>query len=183
MAGVVSMFRGINLGSHRRVSMEALRAMFELLGLSEARSHVASGNIVFRADARDLVRLARKIEREFKEQFGFHSDVLLRTAAELRGVIAKNPFAGREGVEPAKLLVWFLEEEPPAASRAQFGEIRIAPEEARLEGRELYIYFPNGQGRSKAPMAQIERAIGGPGTGRNWNTVEKLAEMAGELEK
>lgn len=161
--------------------MEALRAMFDSLELREARSYVQSGNIVFRTDVRDMGRLARRIEREFESAFGFHSDVLLRTAAGMRSVIARNPFAGR-GLEPAKRLVWFLETEPSAAAREKFERIPIGPEEARLDGCELYLYYPNGMARTKLPMARIERVLGSPGTGRNWNTVEKLAEMAGTLE-
>ena len=174
------MLRGVNLGSHRRLSMEALRAMFESLGLRDVRTYVQSGNIVFRTDARDIARLTKRIQQTFEATFGFHSDVLLRTAAEMRDVMAHNPFEGR-GIEPAKLLVWFLEKEPTLESRERFSQIPIAPEEARLHVRELYIHFPNGQGRSKLPMAQIERALSGSGTGRNWNTVEKLTQMAETL--
>ena len=100
----------------------------------------------------------------------------------MRSVISRNPFAGRSGIEPAKLLVWFLPAAPDSDAREKFSRISIGPEEVRLDGRELYMYYPNGQGRSKLPMAQIERALKNPGTGRNWNTVGKLTEMAEGME-
>jgi uncharacterized protein (DUF1697 family) len=180
MPAVVCMLRGVNLGNRRRLSMEALKATFEALGLRDVSTYVQSGNIVFRTEARDMARLAKRIGQAFETTFGFHSDVLLRTAAEMRDAIARNPFEGR-GIEPAKLLVWFLEKEPTPESREKFSRVPIAPEEARLHVRELYIHYPNGMGRSKLPMAQIERAISTTGTGRNWNTVEKLTEMAEKL--
>jgi uncharacterized protein (DUF1697 family) len=162
--------------------MEDLRAMLESLGFSGVQTYVQSGNVVFRTDARDMARLVKRIEQTFESTFGFHSDVLLRTAAEMLGVIAQNPFEGR-GIEPAKLLVWFLEKDPTPECREKFSHIPISPEEAHLGVREIYIYYPNGMGRSKLPMAKIERALTCTGTGRNWNTVEKLTEMADNLQK
>ncbi len=179
MPALVCMFRGVNLGSARRISMEALRGVFESLRLRDVRTYVQSGNVVFRGADRDVPGLAARIARKFEEAFGFRSEVLLRTAAEMREVIAQNPFEGR-GIEPGKLLVWFLEKEPGAEAPGVVQALGIAPEEVRFGARELYIHFPNGQGRSKFAWPKVERAVGTPGTGRNWNTVLKLAEMAGE---
>ena len=174
------MLRGVNLGAHRRISMEPLRAMFESLGLKEVRTYVQSGNIVFRTAAKDTRKLATRIAKQFESVFGFHSDIILRLAPEIRELIARNPFRGRS-IDPAKLLVWFLEKDPPPDAQKKIQALPIAPEEIQFAPRELYIHFPNGQGRSKLPWPQLERALGCSGTGRNWNTVLKLAEMAESL--
>jgi uncharacterized protein (DUF1697 family) len=108
--------------------------------------------------------------------------VILRTVGELRDVIARNPFAKRRGIEPGKLLVNFLAADPGREARDKALAIKIGPEEMHLIGREAYIYFPNGQGRSKFPWAAIERALGTSSTGRNWNSVTKMLEMAEKLE-
>jgi len=99
----------------------------------------------------------------------------------MRSVVARNPFAKRKGIEPGKLLVNFLASDPGKDAREKALAIKIGPEELHLVGREAYIYFPNGQGRSKLPWAAIERALGTSGTGRNWNSVTKMLEIAEKM--
>jgi uncharacterized protein (DUF1697 family) len=108
--------------------------------------------------------------------------VVVRTTAELRAAIAKNPFASRQGIKPDKLLVTFLAVDPGAEARGNALAIQTFPEELRIEGREVFIYFPNGMARPKMSWPRIEKALKTFGTGRNWNTVTKLLEMAEELE-
>jgi uncharacterized protein (DUF1697 family) len=99
----------------------------------------------------------------------------------MRGVIARNPFASRKNIDPAKLVVSFLAQAPGAAEAKLLSGIKVGPEELYVSGRELYIYFPDGQGRSKLPVA-LDRAAKLPATARNWNTVLKLLAMAEEIE-
>lgn len=182
MAVVISMLRGVNLVKHNRIKMDALRALYESLKLRDAQTYVQSGNVVFRSDEKDLEKLARRIETGIERTFGFHSDVILRSAADLRGTIARNPFAGRRDIEPNKLLVTFLTAEPTREAREKVLQVKTAPEELRIEGREIYIYFPNGMGRSKLSWLKIAEMLETSGTGRNWNSVTKLLEMAETLE-
>jgi len=179
---VVSMLRGINLGANRRIQMDALRSMYESLGLKDPRTYVQSGNVVFRTREKDLARLARKIEKGIEAEFGFHSDVVLRNSAEMRDAIARNPFAGRPEVEPAKLLVTFLGSDPGAEAREKIAAVPTGSDELRMDGREIYVYFPNGIGKSKLSWPAIDRALKMSWTGRNWNSVNKLLEMAVQME-
>lgn len=178
----VSMLRGINVGAHHRIKMDALRAVYGSLGLTAVQTYVQSGNVVFRTKDRNLIKLAQQLEDGIEEEFGFRPAVVLRTTAELRQVIVANPFAKREGIEPNKLLVTFLAVEPSPAGCQELAKIKADAEELHLVGREIYIYFPNGMGRSKLPWARIDQAVKTSGTGRNWNTVTKLLEMAENLE-
>lgn len=178
----ISLIRGINVGGRNMVRMEALRAAHDALGLAEAQTYVQSGNVVFRTRLRDLSAIGRRIEDSIQRSHGFRPGVMVRTAAELRGVIARNPFAERSGIEPAKLVVGFLASQPDNAAGEKLRGIRAGPEEFYLSGRELYIYFPDGMGRSKFTTALIERALKTASTARNWNTVTKLMEMAEALE-
>lgn len=178
MTTVVSLLRGVNVGGHHQVPMDKLRALHESLGHREVRTYIQSGNVVFRTSARGLPRLAAEIGAAIEKTFGFRCDVVLRTAAELRAVVEHNPFAGRPGLDPAKLAVTFLPLDPPAGAAARLAALPIAPEEVHLISRELYTYFPNGMGRTKMPFAAVARVLGSPGTARNWNTVVKLLEMA-----
>jgi uncharacterized protein (DUF1697 family) len=182
MAIIICMLRGVNLAGKRKIKMEALRALYESLGLRDVKTLLQSGNVVFRTERRDLVALSKKIENGIEQKFGFHSDVILRTSSELRDAIAKNPFAKRAGIDASRLLVSFLASEPDAEARGNVMRIKAEPEELRIDGREVYIYFPNGMARPKLSMALVERALKTSWTGRNWNTVRKLLEMAEGLE-
>jgi len=176
------MLRGVNLASHNRVKMDALRGLYESLGLQSPQTLIQSGNVVFRTKERDLVRLAKRIEDAIERKFGFRPDVVLRTVSELRDAIRKNPFASRRGIDPSKLLVTFLAGEPDPKACEKVLRIKAEPEELRLDGRELYIYFPNGMARPKLSWTVIAKTLKTTGTGRNWNTVRTLLEMAEEME-
>ena len=178
---VISMLRGVNLGS-RRIKMDALRDLYESLGLKDPQTYVASGNVVFQTKERDLARLTARIEAAIEKTFGFSSDVLLRTAPEMKDVIARNPFAKRRDINPGKLLAVFLAADPGDDARRTVRAIQAAPDELFIDGRELYIYFPNGQARPTLKFAQVDKAIKTAWTGRNWNSVTKLLEMAEALD-
>ncbi len=182
MTVVISMLRAVNVGGHNKIKMDALRALYETLKLRDAQTYVQSGNVIFRSEERDISRLAKRIEDGIQRKFGFRPDVILRTAAEMREVVVRNPFAKRRGIEPGKLLVTFLASDPGEEACEKVRQMKCDPEELRIEGRELYIYFPKGMGRSKLSGAAIEKTLKAPGTGRNWNSVTKMVEMAEKLE-
>jgi uncharacterized protein (DUF1697 family) len=183
MKVIISMLRGVNLGPHNRMKMEALRTLYASMKLREPQTYVQSGNVIFKTDERDLVKLANRIETAIEKKFGFQSDVVLRSTAELRDVIARNPFAKRRGIEPGKLLVTFLGGDPGEQARVAVRSIRCAPDELFIEGREAYIYFPNGVGRPTLSWHTIPKILRVSGTGRNWNSVTKMLEMAEKMER
>jgi uncharacterized protein (DUF1697 family) len=181
MTVVVALLRGVNVGGHNKISMETLREICLSLKLRNPQTFIQSGNVVFGTTERDLVRLARRIEDGIEKRFGFRPHVILRTSSEMREVIARNPFAKRPGLNPAKLVVSFLAETPSAEIGGKLLAIKVGPEELRIAGRELYIYFPDGMGRSKLPPV-LDRNLKVPTTARNWNSVAKLLAMAESLE-
>ncbi len=182
MAAIVSLLRAVNLAGHNMVKMDALRALYESLGLTGPQTYVQSGNVVFRSTAKDLARLGKRIEDAIEENFGFRTGVVLRTSEELQEIVLGNPFAKRAGIEPKKLVVSFLAGQPGPEAKEKVLQIKVGPEEIYLDGRELYIYYAAGIGTSKLTPAVLERAIKVSGTARNWNTVMKLLEMARALE-
>jgi uncharacterized protein (DUF1697 family) len=183
MAAIISLLRAVNVTGYNKVKMDALRELYESLGLRGAQTYIQSGNVVFRTEAKDLVRLQKRIEDAIEKSYGFRTGVMLRTSAELKDIIRRNPFAKRSGIEPNKLVVSFLTGEPAPESKQKIAQIKVGPEELVLDGRELYIYYGGGIGSSKLTPAVIERALKVPGTARNWNTVTKLLEMAEAVER
>jgi uncharacterized protein (DUF1697 family) len=182
MAVIISMLRGINLGRHNRVSMDALRALYTSLKLREPQTYVQSGNVIFKTDERDISKLSKRIESAIQKKLGFQTEVVLRSTAEMRDVVARNPFAKRRGIEPGKLLVTFLSADPGEQARAKLRATQCAPDEIFLDGREAYIYFPNGMGRPTLSWALIPKTLKVGGTGRNWNSVQKMLAMAEKME-
>lgn len=178
----VAMLRSVNLPSHQKVNMQALKTLCTSLGLRDVQTYVQSGNLVFRNQDEDPVALSRRLEEAMKASFGFRPVVIVRTAAELRKVIAKNPFAGRKEVQPNRLLVVFLNSAPTKQARDKLLAIPCEPEELHIHGREVYIYYPDGMARPKIPLIRLEKMLQCSSTGRNWNTVNKLLAMAEALE-
>jgi uncharacterized protein (DUF1697 family) len=181
MTVMICLLRGVNLGGHNKIAMQALREICLSQKLRNPQTYIQSGNVVFGTTERDLGKIAKRMEDCIEKGHSFRPRVILRTVAEMRDVVARNPFADRKGLDPGKLIVSFLEEAPSAEIRPRLLAINVGPEELRPNGRELYIYFPDGMGRSKLP-AVLDRTLKAPATARNWNTVTKLLAMAQELE-
>lgn len=182
MPVIISMLRGVNVGGHNKIKMEALRALYASLNLRDSQTYVQSGNVIFKTEERDLARLAKRIEDGIEKAFGFHSDVILRTSSELRDVLARNPFAKRRGIEPNKLLITLLAGDPEPEAQEKIRTLKTDPEEVRIEGREIYIYFANGIGQSKLSMSALLKTLKTTGTGRNWTSITKMLEIAEKLE-
>ena len=182
MTVAISLLRGVNVGGHNKLKMDALRELYESIQLRDSQTYVQSGNVVFRTDARDIVLLGNRIETAIEGKFGFRPTVVVRTASELRDVIARNPFADRRDLDPSKFLVTFLSRDPEPSACDEVLAIKIEPDELRMSGREVYTYYPNGIARSKLAWAVIERKLKTSGTGRNWNSILKLREIAEKLE-
>lgn len=178
----ISMLRGVNVGGHHKIKMEDLRALYESLGYQNPRSFIQSGNVLFRTKDRNGEAISRRISDAIERKVGFRPEVLLRTASELREVIAKNPFASRRNIEPSKLAITFLAVRLDAERHGKLLAIDCAPEELRVHNRELYIYFPNGMARPKLSMSMVERILRTPCTGRNLNSVQRLLELAKAME-
>ncbi len=182
MPVIISMLRGVNVGAHNRIKMDALRALYESLGFEQPRTFIQSGNVIFRTKQKSTPQLAKKIQAAIGGKLGCSPEVILRSSEEMRQAIAANPFADRKGIDPAKLLITFLTAEPHADAKQKLSTLKPHPEEIHLIGREMYIYFPDGAGKSKLQWSQVEKMTKVQGTARNLNSVTKMLAIAEELE-
>ncbi len=173
----ISLLRGINVGGNKQIRMEDLRALYESLGLTDPKTLLQSGNVVFESDEMEPAALRAQIEAGIERRFGFHSDILLRTLDEWRGVISRNPSLV-EQADPSKLVVMFLSETPAEDAIASLRESYTGPETFQVLGKEAYLYYPDGQGRSKLTNTLMERKLKVTGTVRNWNTIHKVLDLA-----
>ena len=179
---IICLLRAVNLGSYNKVKMETLRIMCSSLKFRNPQTYLQSGNILFATEELDLPKITQKLSKRFSKDFGFSPQIILRTIDELRDVVKRNPFAKRRNIEPSKLLVSFLARDPGEDVRTKVRAFPSDVEEIRIDGKELYIYFPNGIGRPKFSMAALDKVLQVPGTGRNWNSVTKMLAMAEKLQ-
>ena len=176
----VSLLRGVNVGGQRKLKMADLRDLYESLGYEAVETYVQSGNVAFTSPGtEDPARLAGDVTGAIASRFGYGDvAVLLRTANDLAEVVAGNPFVER-GEDPARLAVTFLAGEPGGPNMTALDPAGYAPDELAPGRREVYLFCPNGYGRTKLDNAFFERRLGVAATTRNWRTVTKLREMLG----
>ncbi|GAC1392796.1 MAG: DUF1697 domain-containing protein [Ktedonobacteraceae bacterium] len=177
MTSFVSLFRGINVGGHHKIKMDELKDLHTSLGLRDVLSYIQSGNVVFQNDDTDVARLSRQIANGFEKKFGFHVGVIVRTSAELSTIIEKNPFQGQQSKESKWVAVMLLAAHPANTAQEDILKTYVGPEELFIIGKEVYIYYPDGIGRSKLSHSFIEKKLKTFGTARNWNTILKLQEL------
>lgn len=177
MTAYVSLFRGINVGGNRIVPMIELKSLHEALGLQDVVTYIQSGNVVFSSDETNPAQLAKQIEESFAQKFGFHAQVMIRTSAQLEEIIVSNPFQNQPEKESKWVAVLFLATRPESSAVEDLKKTYSGPEEIYLIGQELFVYYPNGVGRSKLTLPLIEKKLKTAGTGRNWNTVLRLREV------
>jgi uncharacterized protein (DUF1697 family) len=155
--------------------MADLRALVEGLGHTDVATHIQSGNVVFRASSRSAERVAVGIEEALARDLGFETAVMVRTAADLSGVLAARPFPD---ADPAALHVAFCRREPDPERAAALTAPAGSPDECTLIGREVHLHLPSGMGRTKLNGAGLERRLGVPVTARNWRVVTALQGLA-----
>jgi len=173
----IALLRAINVGGRNLVSMSDLRQLFTDLGFGEARTLLQSGNVVFESPQKADAELERQLEKVIAERLGVAADFIVRSANEWKKIVARNPFPKQAKEDPGHLLVDFLKSAPSAEKVRLLQSAIKGPEILRGDGKQLYIVYPDGVGRSKLTATLIERKLGTRGTSRNWNTVLKLAAM------
>ena len=175
-----ALLRGINVGGNKKLPMAELRTLLEGLGHDGVRTYLQSGQAVFTSGHGDEESLAAELARAIEQRFGFPVDVIVRDHAYLKAIADNCPFPAAE-LEATHLHVTYFSE-PVAEDRfAELDQAAHLPEEFRLGDRALYLYAPDGLGRSKlaVELSRPRRNKGLIATSRNWNTVLKLVELTG----
>lgn len=174
MPAFIALFRGINMAGHKKVAMSDLIALARTLGLRNARTLLNSGNLIFSSGEHTAAALEALLEREIAAKLGLSVCVMVRTAVEWRKIVEANPFAGIDGGPKAQAAVMFLKKTPSAANAAALK--KVAADRLKMDGREIYVFFPNGFDDPASALPPIAKTLHTPVTGRNWKTVVKLAQ-------
>jgi len=174
----IALLRGINVGGHKQIAMADLRDLLMQLGFANVISLLQSGNLVFDATGKTAAQLERLFETEVEKRLRLQTDFFVRTAKEWKDVVAHNPFPKEATRDPGHLVVMFLKDAPNVTAVKALQKAITGPEVVRAGDKHLYIVYPDGIGRSRLTNAVIDKQLGTRGTGRNWNTVLKLAALA-----
>jgi uncharacterized protein (DUF1697 family) len=172
----VVLLRGVNVGRHQRIAMARLRELLERTGCEDVRTHLQSGNAVVTSEQAPAA-LADVVRSALAEHEGMDVAVVVRTAGELRQVVAGNPLLPLMD-DPARMLVSFLPGPPDADRLAALVAQDFSPDQVHVAGREVYLWCAAGLLVSQATKAFADPRRGLGGTARNWRTVTRLAELA-----
>lgn len=175
----IALLRGVNVGGAKKVSMADLRAMVEALGFTEVKTLLQSGNVVFEAGDRSDGALEALLEREAEARLGLATRFIVRGPEAWQAMIAANPMPAEAEREPSRFLVNVTREAVTAEMLAMIRAAATPGERIEAGDRCVYAFFGDGVADSKAALVFGKKALGLTSTGRNWNTVRKVAEMIG----
>lgn len=176
----ISMLRGINVSGQKKIRMTELRRLYESLNLVNVETYVQSGNVVFDSPEQDTLKLAKLLEAQIVHSFGYSVSVFIRTPNDFQRLLDSNPFSNERNEDPTKLHVTFLYH-PSSESRLSRLEIpNDGVDEFFVGEQEIFLFCPNGYGRTKLSNNFFERKLDVPATTRNWKTVNALGEMINE---
>ena len=172
----IILFRGMNTGGVRAPVTEQ-RAMAEAMGLKNPRTLQASGNLVVES-GEATAALETEIEIAMEKTLGLKVAAMVRTPGQWATLIAANPFQKEAAAHPSKVLAMVMKDGIKPGALEACRELAEGGERVEAVDDVLYFWFPDGQGQSAIFRKATPRLLG-MGTGRNWNTVLKLAEMVG----
>ncbi len=180
MTTYISILRGINVGGQKKVKMADLKDLYQSLNFNDVKTYIQSGNVVFQCQDSSPSKLREKIENKIKEVFDFHVPVLIRTKDEIQKIIEDNPFK-KEDIK--HLYVTFISDSPvekPVKEKLikEANKIKNESEKLSISEREIYLYLPNGYGKTKLSNDFFERKLNVSATTRNWRTVNRLLDIA-----
>jgi uncharacterized protein (DUF1697 family) len=181
MQTFIAILRGINVSGQKKILMADLKSLFENSGFLEVQTYIQSGNVVFKSPAKlPGLKLAQKIEKAINEKYGFKVPVITRNKEELQKIITTNPFAEQKNIDLKKLHLTFLSNEPEKENIENIRKTNFSPDEFVIEGKEIYLHIPESYGLTKLSNTFFEKKLKVTATTRNWNTVNKLWEMASQ---
>ena len=180
METYISMLRGINVSGQKLIKMEALKKAYEELQFKNVTTYIQSGNVIFQYSSVESFELEQKISDQIQKKFGFEVPVLVLLPQELKEILNNNPFANDPKKDISFLHVTFLASVPKEPNMEAISQKMAPGEEFSLVGRVVYLYCPNGYGKTKLTNTFLESKLKVGATTRNWKTSNLLFTMTEE---
>ena len=170
------------MAGHNKIRMTDLTALYKKLGFNDVESYIQSGNVVFTNTGNlSVAVVGGNIKKTILKEFKYEIPVMVRTPDEFRNIIWVNPFHKEKDFDISKLAVIFLLEQPTALQIDKVNDVDYPPDKFMISGREIFIYCPNGFGRTKLHTNFFESKMKVVGTARNWKTINTLLEIAEKI--
>lgn len=181
MTKYISLLRGINVSGQKSIKMAELAAAYQSIGFEQVRSYIQSGNVIFEAENVENSLLAKKISEKIAVQWGFEVPVMVKTKQEWQAILAENPFLAQENIDKKNLHITFLSDIPSEANWQKIQHGNYSEDTYILVGKNVYLCCPKGYGNTKLTNTFFENKLKLSATTRNWQTVEKIAELLSSL--
>jgi len=179
MLPYISFLRGVNMTGHNSIKMADLSSMFQKMGFADAMTFIQSGNVIFSAiDDSPAREIGSNIEKAILDRFNYKVPAMIRTVEEIRNLFPANPFLTEQNFEPSKMAVIFLHEKTTETQIQKVIDIDYPPDKFKIVGSEIFIFCPNGFGRTKLYTNFFEKKMGITGTARNWKTITTILDLA-----
>jgi uncharacterized protein (DUF1697 family) len=181
MKTYISLLRGINVSGQKLIKMDALRKSYENMGFHNVTTYLQSGNVIFEGNDSDINDLEQKISRQIENDFGFEVPVIVLTIEKLKQVIDNNPFLKDLNKDQSFLHVTFLSSKPGQFNYKTIEDKKQNGEEIIFSDMAVYLYCPNGYGRTRLNNNFLESKIKVGATTRNWRTTNELFKIAQQI--
>lgn len=181
MTTYISLLRGINVSGQKLIKMQALEKTFQKLECEKVKTYLQSGNVVFTSNASSTKVLEKQIEQEIKTDFGFDVPVMVLTETKLREIISNNPFIHQPDKDIAYMHITFLASIPENFDIKSLESKKLEGEEIFISENIVYLYCPNGYGKTKLTNNFLENKLKLTATTRNWKTTKELLKLARDL--
>lgn len=174
----IALLRGINVSGHNKIKMVDLQQLFLTIGHSNVTTYIQSGNVIFSSEANDISKMEQTIIHEIEKQFSYAIKVIVLKKSELEVIYNFNGFEAIDELDFKKVCVTILKEKPTEEGIEKVKALAAADEKIIFKEKNVYIYCPNGFGRTKLSNNNIEAKLNFSATSRNWNTITKLVELS-----
>ncbi len=178
MPTYIAILRGINVTGHNKLPMADLRSQLTKLGYENIQTYIQSGNVMFECKQTKPEELAEQIAQLIKKAWNYDVPVIVFEPDYLEVVIKSSPFMNGRSADITKLLITFLAEEPQTENIERLKSYDYQPDEIVIDKKVVYLFCPNGYGKTKYSNNFIENKLKVAATTRNWKTCNKLLEMA-----
>ncbi|MBW3519321.1 DUF1697 domain-containing protein [Flavobacterium sp. NKUCC04_CG] len=180
MTTYISILRGINVGSHKRIKMIALRKLYDELGYKNIQIYIQSGNIVFQCQEQPQQLIEKQIEQQIQREFGFEVPVIVMDTLTLANIIENNPFSSESN--PTLLHVTLLASTPEQKNLDKLNLQNYLPDQYLISNQAIYLYCLTGYGKTKLTTNFFENILQVKASTRNWKTLLHLSKMAKEID-
>lgn len=175
MKTFLSILRGINVSGQKKIPMSELKKLYDELHFENITTYIQSGNVIFKnKNSKDL---AKHIEQRILEKYNFNVPVIIRTPEEMRSIVEGNLFLKQKDIDLSKLHVVYLADNPKQDTIDKLEKFNYEPDKFYISGKEIYLYCPNGYGRTKLTNNFFENKLKIDATTRNWNTTNELLKI------